>query len=283
MRKILITFGGSAYDEITAHVHETFRTFGADEFWVYDDRWLDGHEFRKLNSWLWDHQGTHPNAPKGRGFGWYAWKPLIILDAIARVEREADHINPDEPVVCFLDADSAPIADLSPIWETADRDGAMLFRASGQKQHSWCTRDCEVVMGLNPSMLHEKRLPGRPNYLAPDVPAGCARWAAFKVGPYKPRQLLYEWLAYAINPMATTFEPSILGQEPDGFQESRTEQQILTMLALKYGYTLWREADQDGIAYKGQPGEPGEYGQLFEQRKRGGPHPLGAGSRFRNV
>lgn len=275
MKRWLCTFGGSAYDDITAQVVATHKQYSADEFLVFDDVWLDRHEFRQLNTWLWDHEGTRAYAPKGRGYGLYAWKPLVCLEMMSRCATG--------DVFCFLDADSAPIADLSPIWETADRDGAMLFRASGQKQHSWCTRDCEVVMGLNPSMLHEKRLPGRPNYLAPDVPAGCARWAAFKVGPYKPRQLLYEWLAYAINPMATTFEPSILGQEPDGFQESRTEQQILTMLALKYGYALWREADQDGIAYKGQPGEPGEYGQLFEQRKRGGPHPLGAGSRFRNV
>jgi hypothetical protein len=103
------------------------------------------------------------------------------------------------------------------------------------------------------------------------------------VGPYKPRQLLYEWLTYAINPMSTTFEPSLLGPEPHDFQEHRTEQAILTMLALKYGYTLWREADQDGAEFIGQPGQPGDFPQLFVQAHRGGPHPLGQGSRFRNV
>jgi len=273
VKKVLLTFGGSAYDSITEEVHDSFKRYGADEFWVYDDAWLEAHEFRKLNAWLWDHKGTRSYAPKGRGFGLYAWKPLVCLDAMS-------HCAPGD-IICFLDADSRPIANLAPVWETAARDGAMLFRASGQKQHQWCTRDCEIAMGLNPSLLPQKQLGHRPDYLGPDVPHGCARWAAFKVGPYKPRQLLYEWLTYAVNPMATTFEPSVLGQEPYGFQEHRTEQAILTMLAHKYGYPLWREADQDGNEWIGR--DPGDYPQLFEQVRRGGPFPVGTGSRFRNV
>ena len=56
---------------------------------------------------------------------------------------------------------------------------------------------------------------------------------------------------------------------------------ILTMLAHKYGYPLWREADQDGNEWIGR--DPGDYPQLFEQVRRGGPFPVGTGSRFRNV
>ena len=69
MKKVLLTFGGSAYDSITEEVHDSFKRYGADEFWVYDDRWLEAYEFRKLNAWLWDHEGTRSYAPKGRGFG----------------------------------------------------------------------------------------------------------------------------------------------------------------------------------------------------------------------
>ena len=272
MSRVLITFGGAAYDDITARVVESHP--GADTFWVYDDYWLEQHEFWKLNAWLWDHVSSRAYAPKGRGFGLYAWKPLILLDAMSRL-RSGD-------IVCYLDADSVPVADVSVVFDTADRDDVMLFRACGQEQRGWCTRDCEVVMGINPLAIERKRYPGtRPQCLVPGVSAGCARWAAFKVGPYKPRQLLYEWLTYAINPMATTFEPSILGPEPEGFQEHRTEQSILTLLAHKYGYTLWREADQDGNEYIGK--DPGDYPQLFEQCRRGGPFPVGQGSLFRNV
>jgi hypothetical protein len=273
VKRWLCTFGGSAYDDITAHVVATHKQYGADEFLVFDDVWLDRHEFRQLNAWLWDHEGTRAYAPKGRGFGLYAWKALVCLEMM-------DRCAPGD-VFCFIDADVIPIHDLSVIFDTAARDGAMLFRACGQKQVSWCTRDCEWTMGLNAQALEEKRISGQPDYMAPDVPAGCARWAAFKVGPYKPMQLLFEWLTYAINPMATTFEPSLLGPERSGFQEHRTEQAILTMLAHKYGYTLWREADQDGLGWEGV--DPGDYPQLFEQVRRGGPFPVGNGSRFRNV
>ena len=41
------------------------------------------------------------------------------------------------------------------------------------------------------------------------------------------------------------------------------------------------EADQDGNEWIGR--DPGDYPQLFEQVRRGGPFPVGTGSRFRNV
>ena len=261
MNRALITFGGAAYDSVTEQVNALgCAETGVDEFRVYDDVWLNAHPFRQLNAWLWE---PTKHAAPGRGFGWYAWKPRIILDAMSRLQ-------PGD-VVCYIDADSVPIANISIVFETAARDGAMLFRASAHQNFRWCKRDTFKVMGLD-------RFWGRE-----DQPAGCARWAAFKVGDYKSTQLLYEWLTYSINPLATTFDPSVLGDEHPKLEEHRTEQAILTLLALKYGYTLWREADQDGVEFIGQPDQPGDYPQLFRQIQKGGPHPLGAGSRFRNV
>lgn len=272
MKRVLITFGGAAYDTITEQVVRDAPAAGVDVVRVYDDVWLDRHPFRQLNAWLWDHRSPH--AAPGRGFGWYSWKSMIILDALDRCSAG--------DVVLYIDADTRPIADLAVVYETAARDGAMLFRASAHENYRWCTRDAVICMGLDPELLKRKRYPG----LTPDLlmrPAGCARFMAFQKGPWKPRQLLYEWLTFSINPMTTTFEPSILGNDHTAFQESRSEQQILTLLAEKYGYVQHREADQDGIGFEGRPGQPGDYPQLFEQKHMGGPHPRGVGSRFRNV
>jgi hypothetical protein len=270
--KRLITFGGAAYDSITEHVVRDAPGFGVEGIWVYDDAWLRNHPFFLQNRWLYDH--CSPLAAPHRGLLWYAWKPFIILDAL-------DHCA-DGDIVLYLDADSRPIADLSVVYETAARDGAMLFRASAHENYRWCTRDAVVCMGLDPELLVQKRCTHQTEDLL-IKPAGCARFMAIRKGPWKPRQLLYEWLTYAINPMCTTFEPSLLGKDHPDFQEHRTEQAILTLLALKYGYTLWREADQDGIEFRGQPGQPGDFGQLFVQVHQGGPHPIDRGSRFRRV
>lgn len=273
MKRVLITFGGAAYDSITEQVVRDAPGFGVDEVRVYDDVWLDAHEFRYFNSWLWEHEGTHPNAPKGRGYGWYSWKPLIIQETLDTLEKG--------DAVLYVDADTRPIADLSPIFKTTEQDGAMFFRASAHSNHRWCTRDAVFCMGLDPKWRKAKRAPATSEVLM--APAGCARFMAFQKGPWRPRQLLAEWLAYAINPMCTTFEPSVLGPEHPEFEEHRTEQAILTLLCHKYGYLLYREADQDGVGYEGQPEQPGDYPQLFEQKHMGGPHPRGVGSRFRDV
>jgi hypothetical protein len=256
--RLLITFGGAAYDEITEQVVRDATGYGVDAVWVYDDVWLDKHPFRQLNSWLWE---PTKNAAPGRGYGWYAWKPLVILDALDR----ALHVNGDEKaIVLFVDADTRPIADLTPIYEYTAREGAMLFAASAHKQWHWCKRDCYEVMGESIDQL---------------APAGVARFMAFGHG-WKQRQFLYEWLTYCVNRRATTFEPSTQ-PELTGFEEHRTEQAIMTLLARKYGYPLHREACEAGNEYIGV--QPGNYPQLFVQKHLGGPHPLGKGSRFGNM
>ena len=259
MTHLLVTFSGSKYHDTTQRIVEDGPRLGADRVLVYDDRWLVAHPFYDTNKWIFDHPGDKNGK---RGMGWYCWKPLIILDALDRFAHEGD-------VVLYTDADTRPIADLTPIYDVAKRDGAMFFRACGHKQRTWCKADCYLVMGQE----------------AIDAPAGCARWVAVQKGPWKPRQLLYEWLAYCVNPTATTFDPSRLVPE-DAFawrlgplEEHRTEQAILTNLAIKHGYKLWREADQDG---EGWPEDRDVYGQLFEQVRQGS-CANGEGSKFLNV
>lgn len=256
MRRIYITFGGEIYDDTTRFIVERGPKLGADEVWVYDDLWMTAHPFYRQNSWLWEH-------PHKRGFGWYAWKPLIIWDALSKLE--------DGDFVLFTDADCYPIADFSILFDLCCRDGGiMLFAAQGHRHYKWCKKDCYLAMGQDD-----------PKYR--DVQAGVARFMVFQKGSWRTTQFLMEWIAYCVNPAATTFDPSVMAPENEGFIEHRTEQAIMTNLAHKYGLKLYREADESSAGYQ----EDRElYGQLFTQVN---PHlekvtaRIGEGSKYRNV
>jgi len=142
----------------------------------------------------------------------------------------------------------------------------MFFTAHTHSNHRWCKRDCLIVMAQDQDKYKFTQ-------------AGVARFMAFKKGPWKPKQFLMEWLTYCVNPLATTFDKSVLGPEHPEFQEHRTEQAIMTLLCHKYGYKLHRECDDSGEPY---PEDRDIYPQLFEQTRQGdGSNP--DGSRFRNV
>jgi hypothetical protein len=257
-KRWLVTFSGSDYDATTERIVADGPRFGADEVLVFDDAWLDTTEFRTLNRWLWDHPGQrYPDGrTRRRGYGWYAWKSFVIQYAL-------DYFADMGDIVFYTDGDTFPVADFSVCYDTTQRDGAMLFVASGQSNHRWCKRDCYVVMGQDAE-------PMRYAY----VPAGNARYMGFLKGPWKPRQLLQEWLAYSVNPTATTFDPSMLRPELPEFTEHRTEQAILTLLAYRYGYKLHRECCEGG---EGWPEDRDMYGQIFSQvHQRNGAPPTGS-------
>ena len=250
---VLITMGGARYDAITERLLVEAPKFGADRVLVYDDEWVKAHPFRKLNAWLWDHPGDRNGK---RGFGWYAWKPLLILDAL-------DRCKPGD-VVLYLDADSLPVSSMFPIFDTARRDGAMLFASQGHRQRTWCKADCYAAMAQD----------------AIDAPAGCARFVAIKSGEYKPKQFLWEWLTYSVNRYAQTFDPSVLVAEHRDLEEHRTEQAIMSNLAHRYGYKLWRECDESGD--ESSDDRDVMPVAIFQQTRVGGGN-IAGGSRFRNV
>ena len=269
MKRILITFGGSAYEATVGATVEDHKRFGADECRVYDDVWLRAHPFYELNRWLFELPGV-------RGLCWFAWKPLIIMDALERFASDGD-------VVLFIDGDTHPIADMTPLFDRCVADGGqMLFAAQGCSNRQWVKDDCWVVM----SACHTYY--GRPS-VELDTQAGVARFMLFQKGPWHVKQFLAEWLTYCLNPLATTFDKSRIGDyydetsvEAEGFCEHRTEQAIMTLLAHKYGFKLYREACAFGNDELAKFGTDSFYGQVFEQVYGAGPR-NNEGSRYRNV
>ena len=236
---VLITFSGAPYDATTKTIVERGVELGADAVRVYDDRWLTEQPFYEMNRWLWDH-------PHKRGFGWYAWKPFIILHALGDLK--------DGDTVLYVDADTEPIEPFGMLFDRCAADGGvMLFASEGHRQHEWCKRDCYVAMWQTAEV---------------DQPAGVARFMVFQKGPWISAQFLMEWITYCVNPLANTFDRSRLGPECRDFVEHRAEQAIMTNLAHKYGLTLYREACQAGNSANR---DWDLYPQLFRQVDDGSP------------
>ncbi len=263
MKRLYITFSGAAYDATTCRIMQLAPRYGADEVRVYDDRWLMEQEFYTLNKWLWTYPDTQDPKRKPRGFGWFSWKPFIILHAL-------EHYCEPGDIVLYTDADTFPIHDFRMLYDECARiGGTMLFNAYGCNHANWCKEDCHIVMGDWPEFRGDKD-------------HGVARFMLFQKGHWKVQQFLMEWLTYAINPLATTFDDSTIINKNYAtafIHEHRTEQAIMTNLAYKYGHRLYREACQNAAT---QPQDQDLYPQLFEQVGMIGARTL-EGSRWRNV
>lgn len=263
--RVLITFSGRAYDATTERMFDALK-FGAHAVRVYDDRWLmtQHRQFMEDNKFLWE-------TPKKFGFGWCCWKALIIADAMNWLLRTLHPVCADASTVLYVDADTYPIADLTPIFQFAERDGICLFESQGNPNKRFTRRDCCVAMGLD----EEKHWNAR---------HACGRFSAFKVGDYRAWQFLCEWLTYSVNPMCQSLEPSKYTAEFPEFARHSNEQSVLTLLASKYGIPLHREACQFGWPAQPGCGQPEDkYPQLFHQEYCTGDRGDLSGSRFRNV
>ncbi len=256
MSRIYITFGGAAYDPTTQRIVEDAPKFGVDKVIVYDDRWLIDHKrvFRYMNRWLWE-------TPKKFGFGWLCWKPMVILDALSKCAAD--------DVVLYTDADTYPIADLSPIFDGCrdSQEGIFLFEAQGCPNDRFTRRDCFIAMGQDD-----------PKYYG--QPHACGRFQLFRPGWFS-TQFLMEWLTYSVNPMCQIVAPSKYGEDLPGYTRHSNEQSVLTMLGLKYGIPLHREACQFGWPATSHPEDT--YPQLFHQQYCSGDRSDLSGSRFRSV
>jgi len=270
MRRLYITFSGRGYDATTRKIVEAFpRLGGADELRIYDDRWLNETPFRKLNSWLWETSTKF-------GYGWCAWKPYIIMQALKGLSFG--------DVVLYTDADTYPIADLSVLFEECGRQGIVLFNSQGCFNYKYTKRDCFIAMGCD-----------EPKYW--DGAHACGRFQLFQKGHPVVEQLLQEWLTYSINHHCQEWNTSVIApdltrEDPlDGkvttFQRNSCEQSALSLLRIKYGLPLYREACQFGWPIDAECQKRfdirGDYQQLFTQEYCEGDRTDLSGSSFFNA
>jgi hypothetical protein len=256
-KRILITFGGRAYDrQVGRQVAYVTAGLRDIEHRVYDDAWLITTPLYQLNRWIFERQPQH-------GFGFCCWKPYIIQHALHNFAQQGD-------VVMYLDGDTYPIADISCLFEHTERAAVMLFEEQGCICKTWVKEDCFRAMVVP----------------AHDAMIACGRFQLFREGDWRNEQFLQEWLAYSLNPRCMFHEGSVLPEMDDpSFIRNSCEQSVLSLLAHKYAIPLHRNPDQSGwpVAHDGKYKPEDTYPQLFVQDgARGDVRDL-SGSRYRNV
>jgi hypothetical protein len=266
MNRILITFGGRAYDaqvQKQREYMELHRLATNGDPWiahrVYDDAWLMRQPFYSENRWIFERQPQH-------GFGFCSWKPHIIRHAL-------DHFAKDGDVVMYLDGDTYPIADISCLFEMAEREGIVLFEEQGCVNKTWIKQECFQAMHCDMPYFKNAMI-------------ACGRFQLFRKGDYRVEQFLAEWQAYSLNPECQFHGGSRPGVVDDpSFLRNSCEQSVLSLLAAKYQPPLHRNPDQSGwpVAHDGTYKAEDTYPQLFIQDGRRGNVADRSGSRFANI
>jgi hypothetical protein len=263
-KRILITFGGTAYDRQVG-LQRNWIMLDHPEFdpkrWehkVYDDRWLMESPFYSANRWIFDRQPRH-------GFGFCSWKPFIIQDALARFAEPGD-------VVMYLDGDTYPIADISCLFEYAEREGVMLFEEQGCVNKTWIKQECFEAMGCDYGHFKASMI-------------ACGRFQLFQNGWPTLRWFLEEWQRFSLDPACMFHEGSARGGDDASFVRNSCEQSVLSLLAAKQTIPLHRNPDQSGwpVAWDGKYKPQDAYPQLFIQDGARGNVADRSGSRYRNV
>lgn len=235
MKKIVVIFGTKEYEGTIELLLRSIEHM-VDDIFVYTPNNI-GPEFRRKNRFILSHK---------RGFGYWIWKPYIILDAMTRIS------NND---ICFyLDAGVIATNDISPLFDDCNIYNILLFNNRCGNPNGdiwinkyWTKKDCFRLMDC----VEDKYING--NQVE----------ASFQL--YKKTEFamtfLSEYLHFCENETVVTDVPSI-EIEDERFVEHRHDQSILSLLSIKHNIhtedclTQWGEHVQR------------RYGTLFYQHKQ---------------
>jgi hypothetical protein len=166
-------------------------------------------------------------APHMKGYGYWIWKPYIILDVL-------DQLDAGDYAI-YLDAGVAPVADMKPWFEQLQRNVVSVFApVPPLALRKFTKRDCFVRMQADTPGFHNAAI----------LSAGIQ---AYRKDP-ESIAFLAELMMLMRDPRLLTDGENTLGlPNYEGFIAHRHDQSILSLLAMKRGYPARREPSQYGV------------------------------------
>ena len=181
---------------------ESAKHFGADDVAIYQPADLDGHFMATQ---------IIPNLPS-RGYGFWKWKPYIILGHLKVACKEGD-------TIIYSDAGVEIVSNLNYLVH-AMKDDIMLFTNGFEHSH-WCKGDIMKAINGDYTIGYKQ----------------CQASLILFKATQKAIDFVQEWLAYCCIPGLIDDSPSKFPNAPE-FAENRHDQACLTALAIKYNHPL---------------------------------------------
>jgi len=228
MKKIIVSYANDLYKKSQLLLSDTALNIGmVNDSIMYDDKWLHTTDFyknSKRNQYILNQR---------RGNGFFMWKPFIILNAFKELE--------DGDVVLYSDAGVKVIGNLNPLFEVAQSDpngGRVIFKlpAVGVPHHlarTWTKRDCFILMGCDEEKYWNANMSNGAVSLWMKTPENI--------------KFLEEWLQIMRDPRVVTDDTNMCGK-PNllEFRDHRHDQSVLSLLAIKYNFIMYRDPTQFG-------------------------------------
>ena len=208
---VLVNYADVKYRQAQIMCTAAAYHFGADKVWEYSPQSIPA-DFYQAHKAILDQY---------RGNGYWLWKPLIILDALSKV-NEGDY-------VFYLDSGVTLIDDIHLLINAMDAANTkiMTFVGSEFTEKAWTKRDAFILMDCD-----------SPEYT--DTPQLGSGFAIFKKSA-DAINFVEDWLRYMTDARIVTDMPNQLGQPnyPE-FQENRHDQTVLSLLSKKNKLPLFR-------------------------------------------
>jgi len=221
MEIILTNLSNELYEGSRQILNKSATKIGIKTIYSYSFKQIRSSSFYSKNKGI---------LSQSKGVGYWLWKPYIILEALKEAE--------DGDIVIYADCGIEIISDLKPLLDLCSKEtDILLFANSNYQNKTWTKRDCFILMDCD----EQKYWDG----LHAD-----AAFCLFKKGD-ESIKFVNEWLMYASNANILTDLPNCCKKEnfPE-FIEHRSDQSILSLLAIKYNLSLYRMPTQFGNHYK---------------------------------
>jgi len=198
------------YAESIKKLFDSAKTFGIKHFHAYNEKLLP----------IGEHVRRYMENTKDSGYGFYSWKPLVILDVFDKIKYG--------DVVIYHDSGRVEYKyefrkDVTKLVDSVVQNYKGVGIASSHWEHKdWCKRDCFVHMNCNEERYWNLK----------HLNASWSIWQKNEISI----DILNEWKNYCFDPRGTvtTWDTSGPLSDFDSFKEHRWDQAILTNVVHKY-------------------------------------------------
>jgi len=225
MKKVLCSYSTIEFKKSLDLLEKTANEIGqVDKTFMYDKEWLMTTEFYRKNKFI-------LSQPKGAGY--WIWKFPTIFNTMETLS-EGD-------IVMYVDAGIKVIDNLNPLFEVAQNNPnghPVLFKLPAvdvpyHRMRQWTKRDAFVVMDADEPRFWDADM----------INAAVCVWAKNS----QTISFLKEWEKYLKDIRVIMDGPNICGKPNHlEFKCHRYDQSVLSILAIKHGFELFRDPTQWG-------------------------------------